>query len=157
MSDESFQNEAEPSKVDLNDFKDFQEKIAIKFYTNDEANLFTHSFHMLNSIDIVKRLFVSIFNIAYEDIGIQQENVELRDKDILGNLKTDEFGILHLKAVSKDPFCIEKIYEDFVVPDIITVKVEDGDDSKEVVVEIENRTVAQPKLGGYKNTKTGND
>lgn len=143
---------------DLSKYKDYQDKITIKFFTEDDEHIFTHSFNVLDTIEIVKKRFVTTFNVPFEIVRIYHTNFELRDKDFLGNLQTDEYGIIRLKAVSQDakrPIRVDSAYQNFVIPDILTVRVEEGDDIKEVVVEIENRAVEEPGLGGYKNTRTG--
>lgn len=134
-----------------------KEKVTVKFLTGDPLQVFTHSFSIRDTVEIVKRSLQPVFNIPYTNIAIYREDEELRDKDVLGNFEINEFGILKLKLLSKDekqPLKLTSAYQHFVIPDIITVKVEEGDEEKEIVVEIENRAIPQPRLGGYKNTKT---
>lgn len=135
----------------------FKEKVTVKFMTGDPLQVFTHSFNIRDTVEMVKRSLQPVFNIPYKNIAIYKDDEELRDKDVLGNFEINEFGILQLKLLSKDekqPLKLASAYQQFVIPDIITVKIEDGDEDKEIVVEIENRAIPQPRLGGYKNTKT---
>lgn len=133
-----------------------KEKVTVKFLAGDPSQVFTHSFNIRDTVEIVKRSLQPVFNIPCKNIAIYREDHELRDRDVLGNFEINEFGILQLKLLSKDekqPLKLASAYQ-FVIPDIITVKVEEGDEEREIVVEIENRAIPQPRLGGYKNTKT---
>lgn len=141
----------------MKNFKRFQDKVTIKFVMDDPTKIFTHSFNVNNTIEDVKQVLVSNFNIPYGNIGIYKDTAELRDRDILEDFEIDDYGMLQLTALSKDvakPLTVDSAYEDYVIPDIITVKLGDGDDARETVVEIENRTIVQQRLGGYKNKMT---
>ncbi|XP_056633896.1 IQ and ubiquitin-like domain-containing protein [Diorhabda sublineata] len=50
----------------------------------------------------------------------------------------------------------QKILEDLVVPDILTINIDEGENKhRQVVVEVHNKAIQKPMLGGYKHTQTG--
>lgn len=146
------------SMINMSDFDNIKSrgKITVKFFIDDATPFFTHSFNIGDTIKNIKTVLEKTFNIPSEFLCLYGDGVLLRDKDVLGNFQLNEFGILNLKAESKHPerpLTTELTYTNFVVPDIITVTVDHGEETRDVVVEIENRSVGQPRLGGYKCRK----
>lgn len=142
---------------DLSSYRKTQDKVTIKLLAQD-GGIFTHSFNMFDTVETIKTRIGTTFNILHTNIGIYLEGAELRNKDVVGNFKTDEFGILSLKVISKDdnqPLNVFGAFQNFVVPDILTVNVDDSDGGvKEIVVEIENRSIERQRLGGYLDRKS---
>ncbi|XP_030768364.1 LOW QUALITY PROTEIN: IQ and ubiquitin-like domain-containing protein [Sitophilus oryzae] len=72
-------------------------------------------------------------------------------------LKPDRYGILEFKLGSNDKnhkIPIENAYKDMTVPDILTIRIEKDGEVNDVVVEVENRAIEKPYIGGYKDAHT---
>lgn len=73
---------------------------------------------------------------------------------MLRNFEINEFKILQLKTVSKDvssTLIVNSLCENFIIPNIITVRVANSENKRSIVLEIKNRAILLPKLSGYKN------
>ncbi|CAH1115260.1 unnamed protein product [Psylliodes chrysocephalus] len=136
------------------------EPVVVKFYTSN-ARVFTRTFPVRRIAKQIRSELEGIFGIPAEHLVISYQDVVLEDEAMLKSLvKDEEFKTLELKLATTDPckyvIDIQKAYPDaIIVPDIITVQFNDGDYDKEFVVEIENKAVQKPMLGGYKHIKTG--
>lgn len=146
------------SELKLSDIGiDWKRLITIKFYTAT-SQVFTQAFPAACKVREMKASLADLFKVPYECLVLLYRDDFLDEKEKIGKLETDAYGILVLKLLTnndKYTINVEKPYEDITVPDIITVNVETGGGVKDVVVEIENRIMTKPYLGGYKNVKTG--
>ena len=87
----------------------------------------------------------------------------------MAELKLNDFGIIEILLKLNDVAIEEGVkldnsvyYSSFTLPDIITVHVPFEDENglkttKDLVVEIENKTIKKPFLGGFVHKKTSKD
>ncbi|CRK94928.1 CLUMA_CG008419, isoform A [Clunio marinus] len=123
---------------------------------------FPHSFN----IEQLKEDISKKFKISGKHLIILQGDETLNDDDKLCHLDLNHFGIIEIKlrltedAISEDIKLDTSVYyTSFTLPDIITVHVpietEDGETIiRDLVVEIENKSIKKPFLGGYIHKKT---
>ncbi|XP_066155191.1 IQ motif and ubiquitin-like domain-containing protein isoform X2 [Euwallacea fornicatus] len=133
------------------------DKVTVKFYTTD-AKVFTQSFPSFYNIGVIKSNLAELFNCHKEIIELLFREEHIPDETRLEQFIPDKYGILEIKLISKDrtvKIPIENAYKDLTVPDIITVQVEKENVVSEVVVEIDNRAIEKPFLGGYRDAQTG--
>ncbi|XP_050310148.1 IQ and ubiquitin-like domain-containing protein [Anthonomus grandis grandis] len=133
------------------------QKITVKFYTPD-SKVFTQSFPQFYNIGVIKLQLSDLFGCTKDVISLLYKEEVIPDEARLKQFKPDKFGILEFKLQSVDRrtrIPIENAYKDLTVPDILTVKVENGNDISQVVVEIENKAIEKPYLGGYRDVNTG--
>ena len=123
---------------------------------------FPNTFHVGNlKEDIAKK-----FKVSVDQLNVQQNDDEIQDKHMLCHLQLNDFGIIEIKLKLTDIAISDGIildtsvyYSSFTLPDIITVHVpvenEDGETTtRDLVVEIENKSIKKPFLGGYVHKKT---
>ncbi|XP_066260801.1 IQ motif and ubiquitin-like domain-containing protein [Euwallacea similis] len=133
------------------------DKVTVKFYTTD-AKVFTQSFPSFYNIGVIKSNLAELFNCPKELIELLYREEHIPDETLLEQFSPDKYGILEIKLISTDrtvKIPIENAYKDLTVPDIITVQVEKENVVSEVVVEIDNRAIEKPFLGGYRDAQTG--
>ncbi|KAL1498251.1 hypothetical protein ABEB36_009080 [Hypothenemus hampei] len=133
------------------------DKITVKFYTTD-AKVFTQSFPSFYNINYIRKNLAEFFTCPEDVIGLLYKEDQIPDDTRLDQFKPDKYGILEFKLISNDrqfKIPIENAYKDLTVPDIITVHVEKDNVINEIVVEIDNKAIDKPFLGGYKDTQTG--
>lgn len=111
--------------------------------------------------DIAKK-----FKISSEHLLVHQDEDEICDDYKLCNLNLNDFGIIEIKLRLTDHAINEGIkldtgvyYSSFTLPDIITVHIpienENGESgTRDLVVEIENKSIKKPFLGGFVHKKT---
>lgn len=132
--------------------------VTIKFTTDDET-VFTQAFIEKSTIGEIKTFLVDVFGIPGSVIDILHKENSLEDNLAVADFKPRAYEHLEFGLRSKSSryeLSASKAYEDLVHPDIITVRVETPEgDVKDVVVEIEDRSIVKPCLGGYVSTITG--
>lgn len=132
--------------------------VTIKFTTDDET-VFTQAFIERSTIGEIKTFLVDVFGVPGSVIDLRQDDNSLEDELTLESFKPRAYERLEFDLYSKSSryeISASKAYEDLVHPDIITVRVETPDgDVKDVVVEIEDRSIVKPCLGGYVSTTNG--
>ncbi|KAJ8918605.1 hypothetical protein NQ315_013110 [Exocentrus adspersus] len=130
----------------------------VKFETPN-GEVFTHAFDVDFTISSVKHQLEGMLGVPCEKLLLLHYEELVADDENLENLKPDQYGILKLKILTEgDTYTINvhNVYKDLTVPDIITVHVDTEDEGgKDVVVEIENRAIQKPNLGGYRHVTTG--
>lgn len=133
-------------------------QITVKFHTSD-TSVFTQNYTNDSKISEIKQSFVDTFNIPYSEIILLHNAQQIDDSSLLRDFPTDQFGILDLNLLTdnrKYKINVDNVYKDLAIPDILTVHVQtETEGIKEVVVEIENRTIDKPNLGGYRHLFTG--
>ncbi|XP_017772735.1 PREDICTED: IQ and ubiquitin-like domain-containing protein [Nicrophorus vespilloides] len=131
--------------------------VTVKFTTPDLA-IFTQSYAAQTSIEDIKSVLQEVFKLSSEFIEISKDGEDIRNELTLYNFDFGEHRCLDFYLRSTHPekyISAKQAYEGLAVPDIITVTVEYDDGStKEVVVEIESKTILKPYLGGYLNKVT---
>lgn len=123
---------------------------------------FPDSFSVLNlKEDISKK-----FNVHPEHLLISQNGEDFCNEHLLSELKLNDFGILEITLKLTETAILNGVkldtsvyYSSFILPDIITVHIPIEDEygvksTKDLVVEIENKTIKKPFLGGFIHTKT---
>lgn len=112
--------------------------------------------------DIAKKFKISSFHfrVSYRD------SEEISDECLVSHLKLNDFGIVEIKLKLTDDAARQGVnldtnvyYSNFNISEIITVHVLDENDqgvltSRDIVVEIENKSIRKPFVGGYVNKKT---
>jgi hypothetical protein len=106
------------------------------------------------------------FNVAPESLLVYQDDESICDEHMLVNLLLNDFGIVEVKLklteeseLAGGKLDVNVYYSSFTLPDIITVHIptinEDGEAVlKDLVVEIENKAIKKPFLGGFTHKKT---
>ncbi|KAH1017326.1 IQ and ubiquitin-like domain-containing protein [Dendroctonus ponderosae] len=133
------------------------DKITVKFYTTD-AKVFTQSFPSFYNMEFICRNLAKLFNCPPDVIGLLYREEHIPTETRLDQFEPDKFGILEFKLISTDrdfKIPIENAYKNLTVPDIITVQVEKDNVVSEIVVEIDNKAIEKPFLGGYRDAETG--
>lgn len=141
--------------------------VTVKFITID-GQVYTQSFDANVTILDLKSHLMNVFHVPTTIIMLKlllpssNDDIELDDELILNDIKQDNYGIIELQLQSSNShYTISAgyAYRDFTVPDVITVrlkKVNDDDNTiNDVVVEIENRAIVKPFLGGYYDQTSG--
>lgn len=121
-----------------------------------------------NTFDIgqLKEDIAKKFKISSDDLLVYQDDEEICDEHMLCNLNLNDFGIIEITLRLTDGAINEGTkldtgvyYSSFTLPDIITVHIpienENGEvTTRDLVVEIENKSIKKPFLGGFVNKKT---
>lgn len=132
-------------------------QVTVKFTTLDDK-IFTQAYAEKSSIAEVKGILSEVFAVPSSCIELQHEEHIIADTTKLYELTSNKLSQLNLKLQSNNTdytISAENAYKDLVIPDIITVHIEtDEGEYKNVIVEIENRCIDKPFLGGFINKKT---
>lgn len=142
--------------------------LTVKIHLPDEIETvlainFQNNFSVKNlKDDIAKK-----FKIPSNFLQVFQSDDEIADDRMLYDLLLNDFGIVEIKIKLTEAAILEGTwkldtsvyYSNFTLPDIITVHIpienEDGEvTTKDLVVEIENKKIKKPFLGGFVNKKT---
>lgn len=127
--------------------------ITVKFLI-DDGNVFTQSYSEALSIEEVKESLAKVFLVPTKNIDLLFEGSSVSNEEKLNEFALKPYGTLELNLVSTDeeyPILAENAYRDFAEPDIITVRI---DGYRDVTVEIEDRKIEKPFIGGYINKNT---
>lgn len=132
--------------------------ITIKFHL-DDYKVFTKSYLETASIQEVKHSVASVFATPASKIDLLHDDTSVSDEKTLNKFVSEPYGIIELNLVSTDeeeyPIIAEHAYKDFAEPDIITVRIKtDDEEYKDVTVEIEDRKIDKPFLGGFVHKNT---
>lgn len=134
----------------------------------DSENILAVNFPNTFDVASLKEDIAKKFKITADQLAVYQNEDEIQDKHMLCNLNLNDFGIIEIKLKLIDEAINDGItldtsvyYSSFTLPDIITVHVpienEDGETTtRDLVVEIENKSIKKPFLGGYMHKKTSN-
>lgn len=132
--------------------------LTVKFET-ENFNILTQSFPRDTTISNIKRNLEQLLMVPSEKLVLLHNQDIVPEGQKLEILKPDLYGILQLRILTNDDnFKIDvlNVYKDLVIPDILTVHLEtEKEGEKDVVVEIENRAIEKPNLGGYRHITTG--
>lgn len=133
--------------------------ITIKFFVEDNI-LYTQSYHEETAIRDLKVLLVNVFKIPANHMILLFDNLALDDEvtlTALGQKKTSGILEFTLKSThANDKLLVNDAYRNYTEPDVLTVRVQTiSEGIKNVVVEVENRTINKPFLGGYLDKKSG--
>ena len=132
--------------------------VTVKFTTLD-GHVFTQSYYDKLTVREIKTLLVDVFGVPAPVMELKFCETVVNDDTKLCEIVMGSVSKLDFELASKNSNYVisaEKVYQNFAVPDVITVKVLDDDEEyREVVVEIEDRSIVKPFLGGYVSRKTG--
>ncbi|XP_059620117.1 IQ and ubiquitin-like domain-containing protein [Phlebotomus argentipes] len=141
--------------------------VTVKFQIS-ESQIVAHVYDIRITIAEVKCDMGSKFHIPPNCLTIRQRGAPIDDTDTLQHLTRNDFGIievhLHLTDAAREAKMLLDLgtyYSHFTLPEIITVHIVNEDPQegearvREVLVEIENRSIVKPFLGGFRNSKTG--
>lgn len=143
--------------------KSFTVKIQLP---EDSENILAVNFPNTFDVANLKHDIAKKFNISDENLRVFQDDDEIRDEHLLCDLNLNDFGIIEITLKLTDDAINDGIkldtgiyYSSFTLPDIITVHIpvenEDGEEiTRDLVVEIENKSIKKPFLGGYVHKKT---
>lgn len=129
----------------------------VKFITQD-GTVFTQNY--LNTITVgqIKNLLVDVFTLPASYYTISHKNVDLENHRVLKEFCEKPYNIVEFHLSSRNVrHSISAIlaYENITVADVITVRVEtECEGYKDVVVEIEDKSIQKPFIGGYVHRNT---
>lgn len=128
--------------------------VHIRFFMRHKL-AFVKNYSCLTSIHQLKCEFSNVIQIPVEHIQLFRWHVFLDDRKTLEYLKPTPGQEIDLVAVNTSSLIPPQL-EDNIVPDIITVHVTDeSGDSKDITVEIEDRSIQKPFLGGFSHKDSG--
>lgn len=121
-----------------------------------------------NTFDVgnLKEDIAKKFLISSEALLVFQDEDEIVNQHLLCNLNLNDFGIIEITLKLTDEAYNRGVkldtnvyYSSFTLPDIITVHIpienENGETTtRDLVVEIENKSIRKPFLGGFVHKKT---
>lgn len=143
-----------------------------KFFTvkiqlpEDRENILAVNFPNTFDVGSLKEDIAKKFKITGDKLLVYQDDDEIHDRHKLCNLNLNDFGIIEIKLTLsddaiKDGFKLDTsvYYSSFTLPDIITVHIpienENGETTtRDLVVEIENKSIKKPFLGGFVHRKS---
>ncbi|GLV40975.1 uncharacterized protein CBL_04499 [Carabus blaptoides fortunei] len=115
---------------------------------------FTNSYSCDTNVAQIKCDLANKLRTAEEHLQLMHWHVFLNDNVTLEYIPTECPGFIDLTVVNVNTEH-ERGMEEMVVPDIITVRIELADMYKDITVEIEDRRIRKPYIGGYRNKETG--
>lgn len=146
---------------------DSRKRVTVKIHiTGDNENVLAVNFDEAKQVTHLKEDIAKKFKICPKNILVFQNGDEICDEHILCNLNLNDFGIIEIDMRLQDEAIAKGIkletntyYSSFTLPDIITVHIPTENEneesmSRDLVVEIENKCIKKPFLGGYINKKT---
>lgn len=160
QSDQSAQYEDAQSESEF-----FTKDVTVKFLV-DNAQCLAQTYPNTSLISEIKKDIAGKFQVQVEDIVFKQGNQQVIGGIALCNAEQNEFGVIEIQleltddAIDNDVTLDTNVYySQFPLNDIITVHVpvemtRDGC-AKDLIVEIENKPIAKPFVGGYRNVYTG--
>ncbi|KAM4039505.1 IQ motif and ubiquitin-like domain-containing protein isoform 3-T4 [Anomaloglossus baeobatrachus] len=144
-------------KIDLDDSC---ATATVKVMLTPDGQVITVAFSIGKSIEHLKNYFASQMKIPEAVIRITFEGRIVEDGETLVDLGIRPHGMIQLDMQSMDPenYPIKavKLQHEYSMPDVITVRVQTGDESyQDIAVEIERLNYRKPYLGGYRHKVTG--
>jgi hypothetical protein len=140
--------------------------ITVKIHLPDDTeNVLAVNFSDSTTVDKFKRDISNRFKISSVDLLVLQKEEEIDDEILLSDLLLNEFGIVEINLKLKDEASTNGIildasvyFSSFSLSEIITIHIPYEDESGEIVVkdlmvEIENKSIKKPFLGGFVNKK----
>lgn len=145
---------------------DHKKSLTVKIQLpEDSENILAVNFPNTFDVGSLKDDIAKKFKISSEQLVVYQEE-EIYNGEKLCNLHFNDFGIIELNLRLSDDAInsgtrldTSVYYSSFTLPDIITVHIpvenEAGEETtRDLVVEIENKSIKKPFLGGYVHKKT---
>ncbi|XP_072003117.1 IQ motif and ubiquitin-like domain-containing protein [Engystomops pustulosus] len=132
----------------------------VKVMLTPDGQVITVAFSIGKSIEHLKNYFASQMKIPEAALRIMFEGRIVEDSETLVDLGIRPHGMIQLDMQSMDPenYPIKamKFQLEYSMPDVITVRVQTGDETyQDIAVEIERLNYRKPYLGGYRHKVTG--
>ncbi|XP_044132881.1 IQ and ubiquitin-like domain-containing protein [Bufo gargarizans] len=132
----------------------------VKVMLTPDGQVITVAFSIGKSIEHLKNYFASEMKIPEAVIRIMFEGRIVKDSETLVDLGIRPHGMIQLDMQSMDPenhpIKAVKLQQEYSMPDVITVRVQTGDETyQDIAVEIERLNYRKPYLGGYRHKVTG--
>jgi hypothetical protein len=127
----------------------------------DRENVLAVNFPNTFSVKSLKDDIAKKFKILSDQLLVHQDDCEIEDSRMLHSLNLNDFGIIEIKLRLSDHAISERVsldtsvyYSSFTLPDIITVHIPTENEAGEIttrdlVVEIENKSIKKPFIGGF--------
>lgn len=141
--------------------------ITVKIHLPDDTeNVLAVNFCDTTTIEKFKKDISSRFKISSTSLLVLQKDEEIDDEILLSDLLLNEFGIIEINLKLTDEALTNGVvldasvyFSSFSLSEIITVHIPYEDENGEVVVkdlmvEIENKSIKKPFLGGFVHKKT---
>lgn len=134
--------------------------VTVKFSTAD-GKVFTQSYPPDTAIGEIKSILAEVFAVTPESMTIMQGETTITDDTHLQEFDLGNYSILELGLFSTklgQIISAEDAYKDFAIADVITVHVVDSDDEdgyRNVIVEIIDKSIVKPFIGGYVDKDSG--
>ena len=138
--------------------------VTMKFILNS-GDTYTNAFKYLMKFRTIKYGLSQIFKVPAEVFIIYRDEIEIQDDlsayDLIPEVEPNDTITLRLLTLDNDRWRLKSDFLELPVPDIITCTVvtgvdcEGAEEKKEIVVEIENRKIKKPFVGGYVDCETG--
>lgn len=146
--------------------------ITVKFQIT-ETQIIAQSFRASLSVKQIKRDIAGKFKVPDNVLRVYDDQQQwIKDEEVLLNdLSRNQFGIVELRLElaehngdeNKTKLDLSVYYSNFTLTEIITVNVDNGDDvtgeeqppgGRKIIVEIDNRQILKPFLGGFRDPTT---
>ncbi|ESP01005.1 hypothetical protein LOTGIDRAFT_52457, partial [Lottia gigantea] len=131
----------------------------VKFVLMPSGQVVTLACSLGQSLSQLKDHFSQELKMPAASILLMFDGKTLPDETILADLGVGPNGTVQLEMQSADPLSTPikpyKPRQEYHMPDIITVKIEAGSGSRDVIVEIERSMNKKPFLGGYRHKVSG--
>lgn len=128
----------------------------IKFLNRKKEVMFKHPYQITANINELRRELSIVFKLPLHAIVLKSCGVELHQTLLIAELGYKPYDIIELYLDVKE--MIEPIpdYYAMVIPDVITIPIKlDENIHKNVVVEVYDKRIEKPFIGGYRHKKTG--
>ncbi|KAM8974338.1 IQ motif and ubiquitin-like domain-containing protein [Pelodytes ibericus] len=132
----------------------------VKVMLVPDGQVVTMAFSIGYSVENLKNYFAAQMKIPALVIQILFEGHVVEDQETLLDLGVTPHGTIQLEMLSLDPenypMKTMKLQHEYSMPDVITVRVQTGEETfQDLVVEIERLNYRKPYLGGYRHKVTG--
>ncbi|XP_053320863.1 IQ and ubiquitin-like domain-containing protein [Spea bombifrons] len=132
----------------------------VKVMLVPDGQVVTLAFSIGYSVENLKNYFATQMKIPETVIQIMFEGRVVQDQETLVDLGVIPHGTIQLEMLSLDPATYPmkavKLQQEYSMPDVITVRVQTGEETyQDLVVEIERLNYRKPYLGGYRHKVTG--
>lgn len=148
-------------------FDSKKSSITVKIHLpDDRENVLAVNFSNYTRIEELKEEIAKKFKVEPDDFVVLQKDEEIHNDVELFDLQLNDFGIVEIKLrLTEDAVELgvvldtEVYYSSFTLSEIITVHVpietEDGEEiMRDLMVEIENKSIKKPFVGGFVHKKT---
>lgn len=131
--------------------------VTVKFITQD-GTVFTQAYLDTISVGQIKNLLVDVFSVPAFCMTLVHNDEDLRDDRVLREFKTGPYNIVEFRLFStsvKHEISAVLAYTDITDVDVMNVRIPtECEGYRDVVVEIEDRAIQKPFIGGYVNKHT---